>query len=97
MSLHSTPENPFVAFPFGGHPTLAQYIDWIRQNGGSAESGISNLRGRIHSLMRITAANGNVAVVVDLKETEHLLPTMVGYLDRRLDVNSPWIGLNSDA
>jgi hypothetical protein len=44
-----------------------------------------------------TAANGNTVVVVDQKQTEHLAPIMVGYLDRRLGVSSPWVGLNPDA
>jgi hypothetical protein len=84
-----------VAFPFGGHPILAQYINWVRDSGGSAESGISNVGGRIYSLTKVTAANGNIVVVVDQKQTEHLVPTMVGYLDRRLGVSSPWVGLDA--
>ena len=35
--------------------------------------------------------NGNHVIVVDIKRNEFLVPTMVGYLDRRLGVQSPWV------
>ena len=85
-----------MAHPFGGHPTLAAYIDWIRSQGGSASSGMSNVRGRMHSLTKIIAANGNHVIVIGTRQDERLVPTMVGYLDRRLDVKSPWVSLPPD-
>jgi len=76
-----------MAFPFGGHPTLAEYMHWIRECGGSAQSGTDP---RHRSVIKITADNGNVVIVADLKQSERLAPSYVEYLDRRLGVKSPW-------
>jgi hypothetical protein len=85
-----------MAFPFGGQPTLAQYMHWIRECGGSAQSGISQVGERMQTLTKITADNGNVVIIAGIKQTEHLVASMVGYLDRRLGVKSPWISLQAD-
>jgi hypothetical protein len=82
-----------MAFPMGGHPTLAEYMHWIRECGGSCQSGIVNVGGRMHTATKIIADNGNVAVVIDVKQTERLMASTVGYLDRRLGVKSPWVAL----
>ena len=82
-----------MAVPFGGHPTLAEYMHWIWECGGSCQSGIAQVGGRMHTVTKITADNGNVVIVTDSKQTEHLVASMVGYLDRRLGVKSPWVSL----
>ncbi len=80
-----------MAAPFGGHPTLAHYLHWIRDNGGHAECGYKNdRRGRVHALVKVVAANGNAVIVSGIPQSEHLPPTYVAYLDRRLGVTSPW-------
>jgi len=47
----------------------------------------------MHTATKIIADNGNVAVVIDVKQTERLMASTVGYLDRRLGVKSPWVAL----
>ena len=79
-----------MAYPFGGLPTLAQYMHWIRECGGNCQSGVSKVGGQMHTLTKIQADNGNVAIVTGVKQTERLVPSMIGYLDRRLGVKSPW-------
>lgn len=84
-----------MSFPFGGHPTLAEYIDWIRrEHGGEAKSGFATgSDGGAHALTKITLPNNKSVVVVGCKQTERLVPSTVGYLDRRLGVTSPWFKL----
>lgn len=80
-----------MAYPFGGHPTLAQYIGWVHQEGGHAHSGYSSdPSGRVQSLTKITSKEGASVVVVGMKQADRLEPTKVAYLDRRLKVRSPW-------
>ncbi len=83
-----------MAGPFGGHPTLASYLHWIRECGGYANSGYaSDKNGRVQSMTKITTAEGNSVVVAGIQQHERLEPTMVAYLDRRLLVKSPWRSL----
>jgi hypothetical protein len=83
-----------VSAPFGGHPTLAHYLHWIRDTGGYAQWGHkSDRRGKPHSLVKIVSAEGKSVVVVGVPQEERLVPTYVAYLDRRLGVNSPWFSV----
>jgi hypothetical protein len=72
--------------PFGNHPALGQYIDWIIECGGTSQSGYAH--GQNYT--KITTAEGRHAFVVGTDQNERLVPTMVSYLDRRLNVTSPW-------
>jgi len=86
-----------MAFPFGGHPTLADYIGQARKDhGATAKSGsASDDSGRSHTVTRIEIpASGRSVVVVGISQTEHLEPSMIGYLDRRLGINSPWFSVD---
>lgn len=84
-----------MAHPFGGHPTLASYIEWARAQGCIARSGIrSDEDGRVHTLTQLLRADKKAWVtVVGLRHDEHLAPTMVGYLDRRLGLTSPFAAM----
>jgi hypothetical protein len=84
-----------MAFPFGGHPQLAQYLHWAREQGCTIQSGYaSDRKGKTHTVTKIETPGGKKAVVVGVAQTEYLVPTMVGYLDRRLGLNSPWFSLD---
>lgn len=84
-----------MAAPFGGYPTLARYIGWARNNHGcTAQSGVRpDADGRIETLTVIRAPSGRRAVVLGQQE-QVLPPTMVGYLDRRLGIESPFASLD---
>jgi len=81
-----------VAFPFGGHPTLARFLEWATENGCTAE--IKNRShaqtGRPYTALEITRPGGGRAVVPNPDFNEHLAPSMVTYLQRRLGVKSPF-------
>jgi hypothetical protein len=79
-----------MAFPFGGHPTFAEYMKWAHSEGCKFQSGHSRLDGHSHVMTKITAPNGRHVIVVDVVPSERLSPSMVSYLDRRLRLNSPF-------
>jgi hypothetical protein len=83
------------AFPFGGRPQLGTYIDWLRTNhNGTAQSGYAvGHTGASHVLTRLSLPTGKSVVVVGLNQNEYLVPSMVGYLDRRLGLKSPWFSV----
>lgn len=85
-----------MAHPFGGHPTLARYMWWAKEEHGcKAESGYAqDPDGKTHLVTKISTPQGNAVVVVGVKQSEFLVPTMVGYLDRRLGINSPWFSID---
>ena len=84
-----------MAAPFGGHPQLASYIDWLKQtHRGTAQSGYAtDPKGQSHSLLKLSLPSGKSVVVVGISQSEYLAPSMVGYLDRRLGVKSPWFSV----
>ncbi len=86
-----------MAFPFGGHPTFAMYMQWARETHQcKAASGFAaDSSGKTHTVTQITAPDGKSVAVVGTKQTEHLAPTMVGYLDRRLGIESPWFSIDA--
>lgn len=86
-----------AAHPFGGHPTLGQYLVWARQEGCTVQSGVgSDLDGRPHTLTKIETPTGRHVIIVGA-QTERLVPTMVSYLNRRLGLKAPWFALPDDS
>jgi hypothetical protein len=84
-----------MAYPFGGHPNLATYIVWLKEaHQGTAQSGYStDQKGKSHALTRLALPSGASVVVVGISQGEFLAPSMVGYLDRRLGIKSPWFSV----
>jgi hypothetical protein len=59
-----------------------------------AQSGYStDQKGKSHALTRLSLPSGKSVVVVGMSQAEFLAPSMVGYLDRRLGVKSPWFSV----
>lgn len=80
-----------MSFPFGGHPTLAMYLHWLREQGFSAKSGVaSSISGRAIPIIRITKSEGPTLIIVGLGQNKHLTPTQLSNFDRRLGVECPW-------
>jgi hypothetical protein len=86
-----------MAFPFGGHPTLAAYIDWARtEHNFRAQSGYGqDRRGKTHTVTKIYKDGGPSVVVVGIAQNDRLAPSQVGNLDRRLGLNSPWFSVDA--
>lgn len=85
-----------MAYPFGGHPTLADYIGHARKNyGATAQSGsAAHSDGQSYPVTKISVPGGKTVVVVGVTQTEFLTPSMIGYLDRRLGIASPWFSVD---
>lgn len=85
-----------MSFPFGGHPRLADYIGQARKDhGATAKSGSADdSSGKAHAVSKISVPAGKSVVVVGMEQTEHLTPAMIGYLDRRLGISSPWFSVD---
>lgn len=79
-----------MSFPFGGHPTLIQYCTRARLEFKCSVSLFmaQDDNGAPESITRITSATGKSVEVVGVQESEHLTPSQVAYLDRRLGINS---------
>jgi hypothetical protein len=84
-----------AAHPFGGHPTLEQYIAWAVQQKCTVNSGVDTQYSI--SLTKIVAPSGKWAIVSGILPTDRLVPTTVGRLDRRLGLISPWFGSPLDS
>jgi hypothetical protein len=84
-----------VAYPFGGHPTFADYLAWAIQQGCKIQSGVDTQ----HSIgvTKITAPSGKWVIEPGTLPNDRLMPTTVGRLDRRLGLISPWFGLPLDS
>lgn len=84
-----------ASFPFGGHPTFAQYIEWAVSQGCTVQSGVDSQQSM--SLTKIVAPSGKWAIVAGILPSERLVPTTIGMLDRRLGIISPWFGAPLDS
>jgi hypothetical protein len=78
------------AAPFGGHPTLAEYAEWARQQGCIIEQGLNIKGGRAISVTKIVAPSGKWVIEVGTQHDDYLVPTTVNRLDRRLGLRSPF-------
>lgn len=81
-----------MAFPFGGHPPLQRFLEWAEEAGCTVEIKIRNhaQSGRPYESLEITGPTGGNVVLVNPDHGEHLAPSMVSYLQRRLGVKSPF-------
>ena len=88
-----------MAHPFGGHPKLSMYLDWLRSQGFEYQSGYSagesgkdiDTEAEINLTIRVTNREGKPLLhIFDVSLDEYLTPSQVGNFDRRLGVNSPF-------
>ena len=87
-----------TAYPFGGHPLFAEYLRWAREEHNcTSQSGyITDEDGRAHTLTKIEAPSGRWVIEVGTRQDEHLVPTTIARLDRRLGLVSPWFSIDPD-
>lgn len=81
-----------AAFPFGGHPTLAQYLEWAVSQGCKLQHGVDT--DNSVGIIKITSPDTSKWVIIaGLLPNDRLTPTDVGRYDRRLGLISPWFGV----
>ena len=80
-----------MAWPFGKHPTLAEYITWARDNHGfRAQTGVCpDEYGKSVTFTKISKDGGPSVIVSGESQYGHLFPSTVGYLNRRLGLTYP--------
>ena len=80
------------AYPFGGHPTLEEYLCWARECGCKTNSGVivDPDEGPYSVTHIINSDDDRYAIEVGTQANERLAPTTVARLDRRLGMKSPW-------
>ena len=85
-----------MAQPFGGHPTLGDYIVWAQSIGCTVNQGYTNTQtGSPYSLTRIISPDREKWVIdVGTQHSDYLVPTTVARYDRRLGVKSPFFSLD---
>jgi hypothetical protein len=80
-----------VAFPFGDHPTFAEYIAWARTQRCTVAHGVDTRQSI--PVTRITAPSGKWVSEAGTLPNDRLTPTTIGRLDRRLGLVSPWFSV----
>lgn len=88
-----------MAFPFGGLPTLGSYIEWAVQQGCTVRCGVVlDERQRPHSVTQIFSPDGKRWVSeIGVQNSDYLVATTVGRLDRRLGLTSPFFAIDDPA
>ena len=86
-----------MAFPFGGHPTFAQYCTWAadRENCSVNTCTVLSGKGQSMCVTRIKAPSGRYVIATDYSQAERLVPSTIAYFDRRLGLRSPFTVLDS--
>ena len=80
-----------MAGPFGGHPTLQRYLDWLREQGFHYKTGYVELYEITFSLVTVQDAKGDdVYNIGDVAMDEYLTPSQVSYYDSIFGVSSPF-------
>jgi hypothetical protein len=78
-----------VAHPFGGHPTLSRFVEFAKEQGCEAKLYYRTAKsGRAYQVLRIDNPDGCWVIVANPDFTEHLPPSSVAYLERRLNIKT---------
>ena len=75
--------------PFQSSPTLGEYCDWLKREGGTVEPG-ENEWGAFLRLSYPKGRRDRRAIESVVDPDERLTPSKVTQLDRRLGVKSSW-------
>lgn len=77
--------------PWGGHPTLQTYLDWLRSKKGfTYKMGIINSHHSIRAIVEIYDKNQQPVWSMPYVKDERLAPSEVELLDINLNVSSPF-------
>ncbi|MFD0916885.1 hypothetical protein ACFQ14_10750 [Pseudahrensia aquimaris] len=85
-----------MSAPFGGHPKLGTYLEWARnEHNFRVQTGFApDGTGKAHTVTKVYKDGGPSAFIVGTAQDEYLVPTMVNYLDRRLEITSPFFSID---
>jgi hypothetical protein len=79
-----------MAYPFGGHPTLFDYIAWCNQQGCTTKSSLTVVGGRSVTCHILENPSNGQHVVAAGGMKDFLTPSVVATYDRRLGLDSPF-------
>jgi hypothetical protein len=81
-----------MAVPFGGHPPLERFVEWAKGVGCKVEIKVRThaVHGRPYKSLEITGPGGAQVAIANPNMAEHLAPSMVAYLQRRIGLRSPF-------
>jgi hypothetical protein len=84
-----------MAYPFGGFPQLAEYLQWAASQGCKVESGvILDDEGRPFGTIRITAKDKSIVILGD--QDMRVGPLTISRYDRRLGLTSPFFSWDEE-
>lgn len=80
-----------MSHPFGGHPTLQSFVEWVTDNGCTVEVKVRARKrdGLPYRVLEVTSETSRVAIV-DPNMNERLAPSEIAYLQRRLGIKTPF-------
>ena len=80
-----------MSHPFGGHPTLRKYLEWLRSEGFGYRTGFVIENGEFSPVILVENPEGKpLLTIYKTPMEEHLAPSIVEFYDRRLKVDSPF-------
>lgn len=83
-----------MSFPFGGHPTLRRFVEWLVQLGCTATVFVKTTKnGRSYQVLRILNPKGGHVEMAEPDFDELMMPTMVSQFQRRLCIRTPFAEL----
>jgi hypothetical protein len=83
-----------MAFPFGGHPTLTRIVEWLSGHGCTFEERIqTSAAGRAYRVLEIRSPKGGHVIIANPDWQEHLSPSLVTYIQRRLGIRTPFAAM----
>jgi hypothetical protein len=80
-----------AAHPFGGHPTLGDLVEWVKQNKCKSEMKVrTNNAGRAFTSLEIFGPTGGSVAIANPDLNERLAPSQVAHIQRRLAIKLPY-------
>ena len=86
-----------MSYPFGGHPTLARFIEYARELGCQVVVDVRQTEaGRAYEALQIKNPDGGRLIIPDPDLAEHLSPSVVTNYQRRLGLKTPFAATPDD-
>lgn len=80
-----------MSYPFGGHPTLGDFLSWLEQEGCTVATNVrTSSKGRGYTSIEISSSTGSRLAIVDVPQDERLAPSTVSHYLRRLGIKKTY-------